>query len=356
MATGPGYPSGNNTFVPADISGRLRVGFSRAVDKFHLPNYVQYVETPNTNAYFLKITSQEAARVVNVQDFEWPDGQPDRSSDDGSESFNFVPFTTSRKSYKFRLGDKATQQAVWPIVEQHGGIKAAQCMTSRTVRMLSAALNTSNWTQSTDTSNLSADHTATASTLVGGYLDQGTSTSPNFKNALGSIADLINQDTLGVIDSDPDKFTVIISPTDARKLAASPELHEYIKGSPAALAEIHEGSHPNGKYGLPTFVYGYKVIVENAIRVTSKKGATRASSYPLTPGKLLVVSRPGEIDGIYGAPSFSTLTMFWWKDEMTVETDHDNWDRLTKGRVVEDTYEAVTCPASGYLVTSAFSS
>ena len=38
--------------------------------------------------------------------------------------------------------------------------------------------------------------------------------------------------------------------------------------------------------------------------------------------------------------------MFWYQDEMTVETKHDQWDRLTYGRVVEDTFEAVTCPAS----------
>jgi hypothetical protein len=41
---------------------------------------------------------------------------------------------------------------------------------------------------------------------------------------------------------------------------------------------------------------------------------------------------------------------------MTVEAKRDEWDRLTYGRVVEDTYEAVTCTASGYLLTNAVSS
>ncbi len=203
--------------------------------------------------------------------------------------------------------------------------------------------------------NLSADHTAAASSLpnVGGYLDQGTSTTPFLKLALGYIADLVNQDTLGVVDSDPEKFFMVINPRTARLLAASPELHEYIKGSYWAEEEIKKGAHPNGKYGLPSSVYGFSVIVENAVRVTSHKGASRASSYAMPNQTILLASRPGDLEGVYGAPSFSTLTMFWFNDEMTVETKHDQWDRLTYGRVVEDTFESVTCPASGFLITSA---
>jgi hypothetical protein len=357
--TGPGFPAGNNTFVPPDISGRLRIGFSRDVKKFHLPKYVQYVETPATIAYYLKLTAQEAARVINIQDFQWPDGQPDRANDDGTESFNFIPFTTQRNSYKFRLGDKAVKQAVWPIVEQNAQNKAAQCMTARTVRMLTAATTASTWqaaTNSDNTANLSTDHTGTAVNLVGGLLDQGTSTTPYVKNALGAIADLINQDTLGVVDSDPEKFFAIMNPQTARQLAASPEIHEYIKGSYWAREEIEKGTSPNGKYGLPSSLYGYRIIVENCVVTTSRKGATLTRGYAMPAQTILVCSRVGELEGTYAAPSFSTLTMFWWQDEMTVEAKRDEWDRLTYGRVVEDTYEAVTCTASGYLLTSAVSS
>src|ERR1700678_2485464 len=224
MATGPGFPSGNDTFVPVDISNRIRVGWSRAPNKFHVPKYTQYVESPNRVCYYLRITSQEAARVINIQDFQWPDGDPDRSAETGTESFNFIPFITQRQSYKFRLGDKAAKQAVWPIVEQHAGIYAAKCMTARTIRMLTVATTTSNWVQTTDPDNLSSDHTLAASSIpgVGGYLDQGTSTSPFLKLALGYIAHLINQDTLGVIDSAPDQYFLIMNPRTARLLASSP--------------------------------------------------------------------------------------------------------------------------------------
>lgn len=353
MPTGPGYPQNNNTFIPADISGRLRIGFSRNAKKFHLPKYVQYVECPNSTGYYLKITSQEAGRVINTTDFEWPDGAPDRSSDTGNESFNFVPFTTMRKSYKFRLGDKATKQAVWPIVEQHSQIKAAQCMTARTVRMLTTATTGANWLASTDTDNLTADHTATATALAGGKFDAGTSTTPYLKIGLGKIAELVNRDTLGVVDSSPESYFIVFNPNTAIAIAKSQEIHDYLKSSPAALEEIKTGQSPNGRYGLPSHLYGYNIVVENAVRVTNKKGVAKATSYAMPNDVVLATSRPGELEGIYGAPSFSTLTMFWWQDEMTIETKHEDWDRLTEGRVVEDTQEAITATASGYLVTAA---
>jgi hypothetical protein len=363
MATGPGFPGGNNTYVPVDISNRIRIGFSRNAKKFHLPKYVQYVEVPKGNGYYLKLTAQEAARVVNVQDFAWPDGAPDVNEDAGTESFTFIPFTTQRYRYKFRIGQKAEKQAVWPIVEQHGQIKAGQCMTARTLRVYNVWSTTGNWTQANNADDMTADHTGTATAVTnlalggsgGGKLDQGTSTVPLLKIALTYAAELINKDTLGVVDSEPDSFYIVMTPTTARKLAASPEVHEYIKGSYYAMEEIKTGQHPNGKYGLPSTIYGYNVVVENAVRVTSRKGATLAKSTVVADGNILMCSRPGELEGVYGAPSFSTLTMFWWNDEMTIETKQDSWDRLTYGRVVEDTYEALTCPASGFLFTAATS-
>jgi len=359
-ATGPGYPGPYDVFIPTDISNRVRIGFSRAPNKFHFPKYWQYVETPTMVAYYLKITTQEAARVVNVQDFVWPDGQPDRTEEDGTESFNFIPFATQRYRYGARLGDLTASQAVWPIVEQHAGIKASQLMTNRTIRGCNAATTASTWqvaTNADNTANLVADHTATAAAMpgVGGFLDQGTATSPFIKLALGYIADLINQDTIGVIDSDPDQFFVIVNPGGARLMASSPEIHQYIESSVWAMDEIRQGAHPNGKYGLPSKLYGFTLLVENTVQVNNQKLGTLVRSYPFPNQTLLVASRVGGLDGIYGAPSFSTLTMFWFQNELTVETKKDNWDRLTYIRTVENTYEAVTCTASGYLVTQAFS-
>ncbi|HYE77985.1 MAG TPA: hypothetical protein VEI97_08370 [bacterium] len=352
MATGPGFPQANNTFIPHDLSGRLRIGFSRNAKKFHLPKYIEYVECPKSTGYFLKITTQEAARILTEPEVSWPDGAPDPLTDTGTESFKFVPFVTERRRYRFRVGDKAEKQAVWPIVESNAQNKAAQCMTNRTNRVLTVATTAANWNAAGDTDNLSGNHTATATAAGGGKFDVGTSTAPYIKNALGYAASLINKDTLGVVDSDPDSLLVIINPDEAIAWAKSPELHDYIKGSYWAQDEIHKGAHPNGKYGLPSTIYGYSIVVENCVKVTNTRKSAKAASYAMPASTVLMVSKPKQLEGIYGAPSFSTLSMFWYQDEMTVETKHEDWDRLTDGRVVEDTSEQVTCPASGFLFTA----
>lgn len=352
MATGPGFPQGNNTYVPPDISGRLRIGFSRNAKDFQFPRYWQYVETPMRSAYYLKLTTQEAARVGNTTDFEWPDGAPDRLSEDGSESFNFVPFTTDRRSYKFRLGDLAVRQAAWPIIEQHGVIKSSQLMTARSIRGLTAATTAANWNSSGDTANLSVNHTDTATNIGGGKFDVGTSTNPYMKIGLGKVAEVINRDTLGVVNCQPDQMFMIMNPNTARAISKSGEIVDYMKGSPFSLPHLKGETSQAGFYNLPPLIYGYSVIVENAVKVTNKKNAAKATSYVMPDDNILIVSRVGGLDGIYGAPSFSTLTMFWWQDELTVEAKHEDWDRLTLGRVVEDTFETVTCPASGYFISA----
>jgi len=355
MATGPGFASGSSTFVPSfDASGRLIIGYSRNAKKFNLPKWAQMVQSPRNVGFYLKLSPQEAARVVTTQDYIWPDGNVRPMNVDGVEQFNFLEFRTTRFNYGFTLGEMAAEQADWPIVEQHSQIHAAKLMTSRTIRSLSQLTTVANWQLAADP-DLSADHTATATALAGGFLDQGTSTAPFLKKALDKIAVQINLDTLGVVT--PDMLHVIVNPNCARLLAESSEIHEYIKGSPAALDEIRSGTSPNAKYGpgLPSSVYGYPFIVENTVKVTSRKGATLAKSFAMPDQTLIVVSRVGELEGVYGAPSFSTLTIFWYKDELTLERFDDPKNRLVEGHCVENTAEILTSPLSGYLVTSATS-
>lgn len=354
--TGPGLPGPTNVFVPnLESSGRLIIGYSRNVKKFTFPKYVQYVESDRLVGLYMKLSPQEAGRVITTQEFDWPDGQVRPMHEDGLEYFNFVEFRCKRSDFGFNIGWLTHEQAEWDVVEQHSQIHAAQAMTYRTYDGLTTATTASNWTVAGGTDgDLSADHTATASTIVGGYLDQGTSTAPLFKNALDYIADLICQDTLGVVDQD--QLHVVFNPKCARLLAASPEIHEFIKGSYWAKEELNRGLGPNNQFGLPTQLYGYDIIVEKCVRVTSRKGATLAKSYAMPNQTMLVLARPGSLEGVYGAKSFSALTYFWHKHELTLQSFSDPRNELTEGHVQQLGTTAVTSPLAGYLVTTAFSS
>jgi hypothetical protein len=353
MPLGPGFPSSTNVFVPAlEASGRLTIGYSRNVDRFHLPRYCRYTQTQQTVGLYMKLSAQEAARVVTQQDYEWPDGQPRPMHANGLESFNMLEFRCHRYDYGFTVGWLTKQQAEWPIVEQHSQIHAAKCMTARTERVLKVATNVANW-QTTADPDMSANHTATATALAGGQFDLSTSTNLYIKKALDKVAALINLDTLGTVESS--QLHVIINPNQARLWAEAPEIHEYIKGSYHAKEEITEGLQPNNKYGLPSSIYGYPIVVENCVKVSSRKGAANTKVFAMPDQQVLIVARPGGLEGVYGAPDFSTLTMFYHGSEMELETFDMPIDRLTSGHVTENCAEILTSPISGYLITASTS-
>lgn len=352
MATGPGFPSAQNTFVPnLDASGRLIVSFSRNAKKFPIMEWAQLTETKRTLGYYLKLSAQEAARVVSSNDYYWNRGNERPQRNDGLEQFNLIPFTTRRSDYGFNIDDDTKDQAEWNIQEQHAQIHAQKAMTDRTIRALEVLTTASNW-QTTADPDIAADHTSTASALAGGYINAGTSTNPYLKIALDKIAVAINLDSLGIVE--PDKLMVVINPNTARLLAESQEIHDYLKGSPAALDEIKSGTSPNARYGpgLPSTIYGYKVIVDNTVKVTSRKGATLSKSFAFPDQTLAVVSRVGEMTGSYGGPSWSTLTLFWYKDELTLEEFDDRKNRRFEYHVVQDIVPVLTSPISGYLLTA----
>lgn len=350
MATGPGFPTGTNPFIPNwESSGKLAVAYSRNVNKFAIMKYMQLVKSPLPIGYYLKMNAQEAARVVSQNDYSWPRGNVRPSQIEGLESFNFLPFATARKDYGFNLDDDTVDNASWNIAEQHSKIHCQKLMTSRTIRGTGVLTTAANWQQAADP-DLSADHTGTATAIAGGKFDVGTSLAPYFMNALNYCANLINLDTLGVVESDA--LHVVMNNHTASLIGQSPEMHDYLKGSPDAKAEITSGKSPNAKFGLPGSVYGYPVVVENAVKVTSRKGDALVKVRAFPDQTVAIVARIGELEGVFGTPSFSTLTAFWYRDEMTIERFEDRKNRLMEYHVVEDMIEVLTSPLSGYLITA----
>ena len=338
------YPSGSNTFVPShDASGGLIVGFSRNPKKFKLNQYMKLVPVKQGQGYYLQITAEEAARVINsnLADYVWHDGQEAPMGSDNTESFQFVRFLTSRYNYTFNLGQKAIDQATWPILSVHAGFMAQKAMTARTISALSTLTTSGNWSGST----------GTATSLGGGAWDASGATDKYIRKTFNQVCENILQNTLGVVNRED--ICVVINPHDARRMAETEEIRDYLKQSPFALAEVRgDVESQNGQWGLPNSLWGVKIIVEDAVKVTSRKGASsKTVSYCLTSGNAIFLARPGGLLGMEGIPEFSTAQMFVY-EEMAVETMTDVNNRRTVGRVVDDFTTALVAPASGYLVTS----
>lgn len=345
------FASGSNTFVPNfEASGKLVVGFSRNISKFKLNQYVQIVPVEQVTGFYLNLTAEEAGRLINDDgtDFRWPDGAEAPRGEDGVESFEFKPYRCHRYAYNVTLGDLAVQQAAWAINDAHLAIKAQQAMTARTLEAVTAL---------TTSGNYDSSHRSAAASISGasGTWAASTTARQDIKRSLNYMAEKIQTDTLGAVDVED--LILVLGPKEAQALSLSQEFVDHVKGTPDSYAQFKgELAGANTQYyGMPDKIYGYKVVVESAVRTTSRKGATPVRSRVWPSATAVMVSRPGGLVGTAGAPSFSTASMFIYsKDDMSVETKHDEDNRLTKARIVDNRTTVLTAPAAGFLVTSIF--
>jgi len=132
------------------------------------------------------------------------------------------------------------------------------------------------------------------------------------------------------------------------------EIQDHLKGSYDAAKSLTTQLGSVNRFGLPEVLYGYKIVIEKTVKVTSPKGATVAKSYVLGDDTPFMCSRPGGLEGVEGSPSFSTVTAFIY-EEMSVESKHDRDNRRHLGRAVDNLAMVLTAPTSGFLFTAAVS-
>ena len=364
MATGPGFISATNGFIPNwEASGKTTVGYSRNPKSFGYNRYISYGFTKKNRGFYLKFNNQAQARVLNADAYMWAYNQ-DRPVPANPEAFTWIPFTLTRRDYAYGHDLDTIQMADFDVMQVDRNSHAQLAATNRAYRIVTALTTTSNFATSAD-ADMTVNHYSTATALAGGKLDVGTSTDPNFKDAITEVQDIINKDTNGALGAQPGKMVIVMNPTDARLIGQSAEMHDFLKGSPFAYPAISGSLFDNSLYGLPPSIYGCEIVVDGTVRVTSEVGATVTRSYVWPDGTVGVFFKPDSLDGVYGEKPFSTMTVFYRAaDEaggsidatgidLTVTEFQDTRNRRWEGHLTEETAEVVTAPSSGYLITSA---
>jgi hypothetical protein len=360
------YPSGTNTYLPSfDATGNMIVSFSRNVKDFALNKYVTITPVTKSTGYYLRLTYEQAARVsnANLNDFVWHDGNDAATGEFNKESFTFDSYKTERYAFPFRLGYKAVDQADWKIIAQHSAIIGQQAMTARTLQVFNKINTNTNWdlTSGTEQWYSTASLALTGLGVAGGTssstsglagLARGTANNPVIKKFLNAAAIRMNKKTLGVVG--PKDLQWVMSPSVAQVLAVSEELQDYLKQSPFALSQVRgDSASQNGIYGLPDQLYGYNVVIEDAVRIGQKKKDTAAPDY-IWGNTTALIARPGQLVGFEGAPSFSALHLMMY-EEMTVEQRDDPDNRRITARVVEDYGTEVVAPVAGFVIQNSLS-
>lgn len=340
-------PADRTTFVPDHAaSGALVTDYSRNPKDFKLAEWAQYVPAKKTEGRYVEMTVEQAGRILNTDlaDFYWADGAEAPLEFGNLEYFEWKAFVARRYAKSFPIGEMAADQAAWDVLAAHGRYTAQRMMTARTQKTVTLA---------TTAGNYPSGHTAAVSAITGvtGKWDVSTTARMDIKRSFDHAAETIHKATLGAVKAD--QLMVVMSPGCARKIATSQEMIDYIKGGPDAKQLLTKTLSSANRWGMPEFFHGYKVVIEDAVKVTSRKGATKATSYVLGDSTPFMCSRVGELEGVEGAPSFSSFTLFFYKDELTVESKHDKDNRRHVGRVVDCYAETFTAPISAFLFTAA---
>jgi hypothetical protein len=314
---------GLNTFVPtfSEATGLIQTEFTRNVKSFALNRYTKLVPVSTVSGYYLKINSDEAVRVVDENDFRWAYGE-DRPTGVNND-FEFAQFTTKRFERGFHIPYETAKVAAWDIVAQHARSRAAQLMTLRTQRVLNVLTNTSNWTSNVNYFAARLFQTATEKLMV---------------NTGGAIqmSDII----------------CVMSPKTAFRLSRTAEMKDLIKYTQGV--DLMKGEGNFSRYGLAPALFGIgDIVIEDAVKVSTQKGATRAADYILGDGKVLFLSRPQGLVGVEGGSNFATITNFVYED-MTVETFDDPKNRRTVGSIVDNSVPELTAPLAGVYVANIF--
>lgn len=355
--SGPAYASQWNTYVPNHrATGGLMVGFSRNADDFATNRFIQIFPVNAMVGLYASYTSRNAARILAFDDSEhlWADGNAAPSGVGNTDSFQYLAYQTQRRAYPFTLGELTVEQADWNILLANSRDMAQQAMTARSMLVYNALVGAS-WGSNTALVNggilTSGQDWSTGTSDTG---DQGTLPGPNIKKSLQYGTKIIHQQTLGVVK--PKDLYLVINPFLAQTMASSSEIQNFIKQSPDALAQIR-GDVPsqNGVWGLPDKLYGINVVVEDTVRVSSRKSASSPNPSSATLGYVyddkiaFLVARPGSLEGIAGSRSFSTLQMFVYKDELSVETMYDQQNKRYMGRVISNYVPIVASTLCGFM-------
>ena len=336
------YPSGYNTYVANhQATNNLIIDFARNIEDFSCNKYCQTIKVETNVGLYMRMTLEAAARFIDSHDSVWADASERPLGWHNYESFVHETYRTIRRTFPVTLGYLTTEQSSWDLFAQYQSLLGRQAMTARTAAVVNAL---------TDVSAYDSTHVFDVKASYGGGWDVSITANNSIKKTIYDAVNLILQDTLGAVTQKD--LVMVISPEAAAEIMVSQEITDYIKGSPDAWG-MTKGTLESNPYGMPPTLYGMPVIVENSVKVVSKKGEPRETEWIFPKDTAVICSRPGGITAPQG-PSFSTVCLFA-KEEMTAERLDDPKNRRTVLAVTEDYCAMNIAPVSGVLLTNLLS-
>ena len=334
-------PLGSNAFVPTfEAQADFQVNFTRNPNRFALNQYVQVRPRNKTAGKFLKISTEEQARIVTSQDFIWPDGE-DRPTGEARE-FEFLDWSTTRYSESANVSYETSRTASWQIGVSNLQMHASRRMLARTNAVVTALTTSGNYTASTN-------YFASGTAQVGG----AWTTTGNVQKGIQAATKQIAKATLSTVQ--PSDIVMVIGPDTANTLSQTTELKDYVKNYPMAFNFLTgTGAFGNAmNYGLPNNLWGVRVVVEDAVIVSTRKKSDRTftSGYALGANKVVFVSRPGALVSELEGPNFSSVGLYVYdENDMKMEVFDEPKHHRNVYTLTDQFGASFVAPASAYYI------
>lgn len=357
--TTPRYLSATNGFIP-EATGQA-IAYVRDPNKFKINQYVQLIRAPKPIVLYAELDPDQPVRVVTDQEFAWEDGDPRPRGNNNMGNFKWTEVRAFRRNYGYTVGHQAIEAAEgWNPKAFFNATILSQAMTNVTARFVSLMENTANWG-----SNFATAISLNGATAGNGFWSQASNdpTNASYLNIKKTILKAVENIVLatnGMVTMEDLKL--VISPGLAIAMSETSEIHSYLEKQEKAI-EVIEGLNPNtgnDQWGLPSRLYGLPVVVENAVHVTERKNsagtpATTNRTFIKSDNSAVIVSRVGGLEGLYGAPSFSTLQRYYYLYDMAIEAFDNPKDKLFESNVVDQFKEVLAANRAGYLITNTLS-
>ncbi len=356
---------GPTTNVGATIA--LQTAFSKNPSRFSYLNAVRRIPTAKTVGVYAETNADDVARIVSGQEKpNWRDGaaRPEPENID----HEIRTFQTQRNSEVAQLGNLTISNDQVGVVASHSSGKAHLAMLKKMLAFETLV---------TDPAILTQHYTATA--LGGGKVGSATSANSYIQKMFNGAKKAIQLNTNGAVGTSD--IIAVMGVETASTIAESPETKDWLQSNPWAV-NAFQGDDIFETYGLPPKLHGVRILVANESVVTSEKGAgttTRRSLFEGlgtvsaqtvgTPivfltreggarGKLQPFAEPldaGDLNGMstpVNTISNDTVLEIFHED-MTSETEVDNWNRVTKMAVTDNYVHKIGSVRGAVLVRDA---
>lgn len=346
-------PSPTNTYPPSwDATGQV-IAFIRNPNAFRLNEYCKFRPATTMQGLYLYLDGNQGARVVSEAEFDWADGNERPKGHDQLAEFRFMPYICQRKDYPYTVGNLTRKQCPWQLEAAQAAMSMQIAMTLRTMRVMTLLETAANWGDMTDDAN----------DINGGNGPWDGADTNNYaiRKTFNAVVLKVNESTNGMVKSS--QLRCVIAPDTAKAMGESKEMADYVKNSYWARDTLEgklAGSNPNLEYNLPPICYGVQIVVEDAVKVTSRKGAaTVAKSRVKNANSAVFCSMvdglPGDQVGQFPVPNFSTFQVFHYEGLLRVQSFEDTVNERLSGHVVENFTEAMVAPGAGFLVDNVLS-